>query len=77
MSNEKEHRFGVSFTKKNPKPNAKTYEFQTVAQIFDALTEENAYRLLGELASGMRLAMAMREAADGDLKMEKFTWIDD
>lgn len=85
MKDEQEYRFGILLQKDNPRPNAPRYRFETIAQIFDFLTEKNVDRFLYEFSEGMKIAVSMREAtyeADSEttsegLKMEYFEWIDD
>jgi len=75
--------------KKNPKKNAIHYELTTIEEIFNLLTEKNLNKFMRDFKQGMRVSIAFRDLAKAiseakgiepskaDLKMTKFTWIDD
>lgn len=80
------HEMRLSFMKTNPKPNAKTYEFRTVGEIFDAMEDVKMFnKFLKDFKQGMTSAIAMRKAivsmTPGSpkdvIKLEKFDWIND
>lgn len=82
-----EHILQISVMKTNPLPNAERYEIETVEQIGDLLTEENVERFLADFAAGMRIHVAAKAYIQelkkdkpeikGDIKIKKFTWIND
>ena len=75
--------------KKNPKKNAIHYELTTIEEIFNLLTEKNLNKFMRDFKQGMKVSIAFRDLAKAiseakgiepskaDLKMTKFTWIDD
>jgi hypothetical protein len=84
-----EQGFQIKIQKKNPKKNPKTYEFETVEEIFNAITEKNLNKFCREFKQALSVGIATRELiksmakADGltppidILKMPSLTWIDD
>ena len=86
---DKTHKFGLSLTKKNPKPNAVEYHFKTVGEIFAAMDAKKLPRFIKAFKNSLTVAIALREASgavcvqngfpaeSGDIQLESFTWIDD
>lgn len=82
-----QHILQISVMKTDPTPNAERYEIETVEQIADLLTEENVEKFLADFAAGMRIHVAAKTyiqeikrastEIEGDIKIKKFTWIND
>jgi hypothetical protein len=63
MENKDELTIGLKVTTTNsPKPDAKTYRFSTIGEMFDLMTDENYERLLKEFSMGMEISFHTRKA---------------
>lgn len=80
--------FLFEIKKKNPKPNAVTYELKTIEDIFEAVSHDNVDSFLREFEILIRMSLLSRSIieeqikegklpADAKLQLKGMTWTDD
>lgn len=80
----KDGNFSIMIQKSNPKPNPVIYEFVTINDIFNAMTEENVDKFCKEFKQSLKVGIEFRELsklqgveAENEAQMPLMTWIDD
>jgi galactitol-specific phosphotransferase system IIB component len=68
----------VSMMKKNPKPDAKSYQISTIQDMINAVTSENIDSFLKDFENVLRVGIIFKEnSPTNSLAFPSFEWIDD
>jgi hypothetical protein len=88
QKNTEKETFKIGFMKKDPKPNAKSYQIKTVQDIMDCVTSENVDQFLTDFEMVVRSCLMMKMINEDGIKagiipeghkidFPSFEWIDD
>lgn len=76
---EKTYTFGLSVTKKDPNPNAKKYNIETITDLYRTVTPENVERLAKDIVEILHIYAYQKQVLEIDTSdvTASFEWTDD